>query len=119
MCAISSSSPRPSMGDSRPTAVSAMAGPLSASGTATAGQYENTGCVAGTSPTGAAVNACNPDHYYGETPKIAIVKKTNGSDNDTGTGPIVAVGSTVTTPSVIRSPTRDSARSFPPLRPPA
>src|SRR5207244_11440 len=65
------------------------------SGLATAGQYENTGCVAATSPTAASLNSYDPDHYYGETPKVTIVKKTNGTDNNVAPGPIVAVGSTV------------------------
>src|SRR5204862_7255744 len=66
-------------------------------GTATTvGQYTNEGCVAAKSPAGATLKACDPDHYYGEEPKIAIVKKTNGSDNDAAPGPIVAAGSTVT-----------------------
>ena len=45
-------------------------------------------------PTSATVNACNPDHYYGETPAISIVKKTNGTDNDAAPGPIVSVPGT-------------------------
>ena len=49
------------------------------SGIATVGQYENTGCVAATSPAGAALNACDPDHYYGESPKVAdtVIKATH------------------------------------------
>ncbi|HYB93487.1 MAG TPA: SdrD B-like domain-containing protein, partial [Vicinamibacterales bacterium] len=69
---------------------------FSATGTATAGQYINNGCVVGHPPVGVAVSACDPDRYYGETPKVAIVKKTNGTDHPTGPGPIVAVGSVVT-----------------------
>ena len=34
--------------------------------------------------------------HFGAPPEINIVKLTNGSDNDTGTGPVVQVGSTVT-----------------------
>ena len=65
-------------------------------GTATAGQYTNNGTAKGTPPTGADVTASNVDHYFGQTPSISIVKLTNGTNNDTGTGPIVLVGSTVT-----------------------
>jgi hypothetical protein len=43
-----------------------------------------------------AVEDDNPDHYFGAEPEIQIVKLTNGTDNDTPTGPIVPVGSTVT-----------------------
>ena len=65
-------------------------------GTAVAGQYTNVGTVTGTSPTGSTVSATNPDNYFGSNPAITIVKKTNGTDNDTAPGPTVAVGSTVT-----------------------
>ena len=47
-----------------------------------------------------AVKASDPDHYFGALPAIAIVKLTNGTNNDTGTGPFVPVGSTVTTVNV-------------------
>jgi uncharacterized repeat protein (TIGR01451 family) len=42
------------------------------------------------------VSASNPDNYFGAGPGISIVKKTNGTDNDTGTGPTINVGSPVT-----------------------
>src|SRR5207248_346000 len=38
----------------------------------------------------------NPANYFGAAPGIAILKLTNGTNNDTGTGPLVPVGSTVT-----------------------
>jgi hypothetical protein len=44
-------------------------------------------------------NVNGQNNNFGEiapAPAVAIVKKTNGTDNDTGTGPKVAVGSTVT-----------------------
>jgi uncharacterized repeat protein (TIGR01451 family) len=64
--------------------------------TAVAGAYTNTGCVVGTSPLNASVNGgCDPEHYFGQTPSISIVKKTNGSDNNSAPGVYVAVGSTV------------------------
>ncbi|HEY2293765.1 MAG TPA: hypothetical protein VGM86_23925, partial [Thermoanaerobaculia bacterium] len=40
----------------------------SGSGTATAGQYENIGTVTANPPTGSAVTASDPSHYYGDTP---------------------------------------------------
>ena len=56
---------------------------FTASGTATAGQYSNIGTATGTPPTGQAVTAANPDHYFqAETPAIQIVKLTNGTNND-------------------------------------
>ena len=75
---------------------------FTASGTAIAGQYSNIGTATGTPPTGPNVTATNPDHYFGETPAIQILKLTNGTNNDSPPvagvpdGPIVAVGSTVT-----------------------
>ena len=75
-----------------------------ATGTAIAGQYENTGSVTGTpvDDTGTAIPGASAptdqddSHYYGIEPSVAIEKSTNGIDADTPTGPIVAVGSTVT-----------------------
>ena len=67
-----------------------------ASGTAQAGQYTNVGTVTGTPPTGPDVTDSNPDNYFGSAPSIDIVKLTNGTDNNTPTGPFVTVGSTVT-----------------------
>ncbi len=76
---------------------------FTASGTATAGQYSNIGTVTGTSTiTNTPVSATNPDHYYGYTTNINIVKLTNGTNNDNPPvagvpdGPTVPVGSTVT-----------------------
>src|SRR5207248_13081 len=67
-----------------------------ATGTAVAGQFTNIGTATGTDAAGKVVTASNPDNYFGASPAIALVKKTNGSDNDTGTGPMVVVGSIVT-----------------------
>ena len=44
-------------------------------------------------------NVNGQNNNFGEllpAPRIALVKKTNGTDNDSGTGPMIAVGSTVT-----------------------
>src|SRR4029079_2010997 len=69
-----------------------------ASGSATAGQYANIGKATGEDAfiPGNTVSDSNPDHYYGDAPAIKIVKLTNGTDNDSPTGPHVPVGSTVT-----------------------
>src|SRR4029077_20872820 len=70
---------------------------FTASAPAVAGQYENFGTVTGTSTdSNTPVTDTNVDHYYGDAPAIKIVKLTNGTDNDSPTGPHVAVGSTVT-----------------------
>ena len=42
------------------------------------------------------VTDTNPDNHFGAAPGINLVKLTNGTDNDTPTGPLVPVGSTVT-----------------------
>src|SRR5207302_1283657 len=65
-------------------------------GLAVAGPYANVGTVTGAPPVGPNVVASNPDHYFGAAPSIALVKKTNGTDNDLAPGPTVTVGSTVT-----------------------
>jgi hypothetical protein len=67
-----------------------------ASGLAVAGQYENIGTATGTDPVGQTVSASNPDHYYGQLAALTIVTRTNGTNNDTGTGPKLTIGSTVT-----------------------
>jgi uncharacterized repeat protein (TIGR01451 family) len=66
-----------------------------ATGTATAGQYANTGTVTSTAPDGSTPGDTDPSHYFGEDPAIDLEKATNGEDADTPTGPIVPVGSTV------------------------
>ena len=65
-------------------------------GIAVSGQYTNIGTATGTDPTGAIVTASNPDNYFGATPTLTIVTKTNGTDNDNPTGPILPVGALVT-----------------------
>ncbi|MCC7192405.1 MAG: hypothetical protein IT444_06430 [Phycisphaeraceae bacterium] len=70
---------------------------FTASGIAVAGQYENYGTVTGTSTiSNTPLTASNVDHYFAVDPKINIVKLTNGTDNDSPTGPYVQVGSVVT-----------------------
>ncbi|MCD5345527.1 SdrD B-like domain-containing protein [Agromyces sp. S2-1-8] len=90
-----------------------VAGPLApgetfectATGTATAGQYENTGTVAALGPetTGPDGDPLPPeevgdedlDHYFGAEPAVDIEKSTNTEDADEPTGPLVAVGGPV------------------------
>lgn len=72
-----------------------------ATGTAKAGQYANTGIVTGTTQIGIVtprrtVTATDPSHYFGNGPAVAIKKYTNGDDADQPTGPLIAVGSPVT-----------------------
>ncbi|UOQ90608.1 hypothetical protein MUN74_06770 [Agromyces endophyticus] len=80
-----------------------VAGPLApdasftcvATGTATVGQYENTGSVVGTDPTDVDVTDDDPSHYFGAEPAVDIEKATNGEDADEAPGPLVADGGTV------------------------
>ncbi|RTZ94981.1 MAG: hypothetical protein DSY90_14575, partial [Deltaproteobacteria bacterium] len=69
-----------------------------ASGTAQAGQYTNTASVVATPPAGEAVVDTDSSHYIAISPEpaIDIEKFTNDEDADTGSGPIIAVGETVT-----------------------
>src|SRR5205823_11954355 len=66
-----------------------------ATGPATAGQYANTGTVTATAPVGPPVTASDVDHYFGADPKIAIVKRTNGTNNNSAPGPSILVGDPV------------------------
>jgi uncharacterized repeat protein (TIGR01451 family) len=67
-----------------------------ATGTATAGQYENNGSVTGTTAAGATVSDSDLSHYFGENASIDLEKSTNGADADTTTGPVVTPGSPIT-----------------------
>ena len=76
------------------------------------GQYSNTGTASGrygpvTTPTSPneTVTVTDSDHgyYFGADPHVSIVKKTNGTDNDTGTGPSVLVGDPVVWTYTIRN----------------
>jgi uncharacterized repeat protein (TIGR01451 family) len=69
---------------------------FTATGTAVGGQYGNTGTVTAESPTGTPVTDSDLGFYFGAAPAVELVKLTNGSDYDSGTGPFVPVGSTVT-----------------------
>jgi hypothetical protein len=65
---------------------------------ATPGRYTNLGTAAGTAPLGdgRTVTAIDPDNHFGSAPGINIIKLTNGTDNNSPTGPLVPVGSPVT-----------------------
>lgn len=65
------------------------------SGVAIAGQYTNVGTATG-HYGGSTVTANNPDNYFGANPAISLLKKTNGTNNDSAPGIQVLVGSTVT-----------------------
>ena len=75
-----------------------------ASTIAVAGQYVNNGTVVGTPvtetggsiPGTTTVTDTDIDHHFGAVPGVNIVKLTNGTDNNSPTGPVVPVGSTVT-----------------------
>jgi uncharacterized repeat protein (TIGR01451 family) len=68
-----------------------------ASGTAVAGVYTNTGYVEGT-PSGFTekVGASDVSGYFGAQPAISITKYTNGQDAKEAPGPYIPVGEAVT-----------------------
>ena len=76
-----------------------------ATGTATAGQYANTGTVTGRGPATTDedgesvppqdVTDTDPSHYFGAEAAVDIEKSTNGEDADDPTGPVVPVGGAV------------------------
>ena len=57
----------------------------------------------GKDPQGHVVSDKDPSHYFGGKPGIDVEKSTNGADADSGTGPVVAVGSTVTWKYVVKN----------------
>ena len=74
-----------------------------ASGTATLGQYENTGAAVGTDPAGNRVFDADRSHYFGVVSGIDVEKYTNGEDADTPTGPVVTAGGAVNWTYVVRN----------------
>lgn len=83
----------------------------SASRIATAGQYTNIGtatAIQGFIGDGDSfiVTDTDVDNHFGvtQTPLINLVKLTNGTDNNSPPGPIVAVGSTVTFTYIVTNP---------------
>src|SRR6185436_9734179 len=69
---------------------------LTHDGIAKAGQYVNIATATGTDSIGGTVSATDNDRYFGAAPSIQLVKLTNGTDNNSGTGPMLLVGSAVT-----------------------
>src|SRR5262249_19300625 len=65
---------------------------------AAAGEHTNVGTVNGQDAfvASSTVTANDDACYFGDDPKIQIVKLTNGTDNDSPTGPHIKVGDTVT-----------------------
>ncbi|KQZ83133.1 hypothetical protein ASD56_12450 [Microbacterium sp. Root166] len=74
-----------------------------ATGTATLGQYENTGTVRGLDPTLAPVSDEDLSHFFGIAPEVDIEKATNSEDADVPTGPNVTVGEDVRWTYVVRN----------------
>jgi uncharacterized repeat protein (TIGR01451 family) len=68
----------------------------SASGTAVAGQYSNTGSVSADSLFGETVTASDPSHYFGSAPGVAIDVQTNGPGESPSDGPYIDSGDAVT-----------------------
>jgi len=66
-----------------------------ASGTAIVGAYANTATATGTDVLGDSATANASDGYFGVAPGIAVLKLTNGTDNNAPTGPVLTVGSAV------------------------
>ena len=67
-----------------------------ATGTATAGQYENYATVTGDDPNSNPKTDNDPSHYRGVNARIHIEKATDGQDADTPTGPEIWPPNTVT-----------------------
>ena len=65
-----------------------------ATGTAVAGQYENTGTATGDAG-GATVSDSDSSHYFGELLGITLEKTTNNADADVVPGPFITVGADV------------------------
>ncbi|MDX1930827.1 MAG: hypothetical protein SFV81_30160 [Pirellulaceae bacterium] len=76
----------------------------SATRVVTAGQYTNIATVAAEDLGGIDVTDTDPSSHFGVNAAINVVKSTNGQDANTTTGPIVAVGSTVTFTFAVTNP---------------
>ena len=64
-------------------------------GTAREGQYTNIATASGTPQGGSPLSASDASHYFGVSPAISLVKKTNGEDANTTPGPYIPVGGAV------------------------
>jgi uncharacterized repeat protein (TIGR01451 family) len=82
-----------------------------ATAVAAKGSYKNVGTAVATvhaltasgAITAVRVTAEDVDRYFGAHPAISIVKKTNGTNNDSAPGPFIQVGKTVTWTYAIRN----------------
>jgi hypothetical protein len=77
---------------------------FTASRIATAGQHTNVATATGSAAVGGAATATNPDNHFGAAPAIAVVKLTNGADNNTAPGLVVPIGSLVTFTYAVTNP---------------
>ncbi|HVE65177.1 MAG TPA: hypothetical protein VNC59_01245 [Thermoanaerobaculia bacterium] len=77
---------------------------FAATATAPVGQYTNTAIVSGTPSGGSPVIDTDLDNLFGISPAIQVVKRTNGTDNNSPPGPSVPIGSTVTFTYVVTNP---------------
>jgi|GEM_PF-1784231 len=68
---------------------------LTASGTASVGQYSNLATAEGTAPDQSTVTDTDPSHYFGMISTIDVEKATNGDDADSPTGPYIPVSDPV------------------------
>ncbi len=75
-----------------------------ASGTAVAGQFNNTGSVTATAEFGASVNASDTSSYFGSAPAIAVSAETNGPGESPSDGPYINTGDTVTWTYTVTNP---------------
>lgn len=66
------------------------------SGIAISGQYSNTGMVLATPLFGPDVTWSDDSYYYGSSPDITVVKRTNGISAEIEPGPYIKVGDPVT-----------------------
>ena len=60
------------------------------------GQYSNTGSVLATPLFGPDVTSSDDSHYYGSSPSITVVKRTNGVVAAAEPGPYIKIGDPVT-----------------------
>ena len=80
-----------------------------ASGTAAACQYSNTGTAVGTPPSGSNLTAQDVSFYFGQThPAIDIEKRINGQHVTAAPGPTITVGSSIQWTYIVRN-TGDTA----------
>jgi hypothetical protein len=72
--------------------------------TVTVGQYTNTAIARGEDASNTQVVDSDTSNHFGVEVEVAIEKTTNGQDADSGPGPMVEVGSTVTFDYAVTNP---------------